>query len=65
MYAIRSYYVPESGGELVIYKEQDEIKIYPMKGRVVVFESQILEHEVLPVKRERLSITGWLKTRKL
>ncbi len=58
-------WLPEYGGELVIYKEQDEIKIYPMKGRVVVFESQILEHEVLPVKRERLSITGWLKTRKL
>jgi len=30
---------------------------------MVVFESQILEHEVKPVKRERLSITGWLKTR--
>jgi SM-20-related protein len=27
-----------------------------------VFESQLLEHEVKPVQRERLSITGWLKT---
>ncbi|HCV82881.1 MAG TPA: oxidoreductase, partial [Zunongwangia profunda] len=29
-----------------------------------IFESQILEHEVKEVKNsERLSITGWLKTR--
>jgi SM-20-related protein len=55
--------LPEFGGELVIYKQEEEISIYPLKGRMVVFESQILEHEVKPVKRERLSITGWLKTR--
>jgi len=55
----------EFGGELVIYKENEEIAILPMKGRVVIFESQVLEHEVKPVKKERLSITGWLKTRKI
>jgi SM-20-related protein len=55
----------EFGGELVIYKENEDIAILPMKGRVVVFESQVLEHEVKPVKKERLSITGWLKTRKV
>ena len=37
--------------------------IYPVQGRMVIFESSVLEHEVKPVKRERLSITGWLKTR--
>ena len=58
-------WLPEFGGELVIYKPEEEISIYPLKGRMVVFESQILEHEVKPVKRERLSITGWLKTRKI
>ena len=57
---------PEYGGELVIYlneagKEVEKI-IYPFPGRVVIFESQVLEHEVRPVKTERLSITGWLKT---
>ncbi|HJS00816.1 MAG TPA: 2OG-Fe(II) oxygenase [Flavobacterium sp.] len=55
----------EYGGELTIYKEEETINIFPLKGRMVVFESQILEHEVKPVQRERLSITGWLKTRKL
>jgi len=58
---------PENGGELLIYKEIDGVEkpitIYPFPGRVVVFESQILEHEVKPVKTMRLSITGWLKTR--
>lgn len=58
---------PEYGGELTIYLDDNgaekAIDVYPVQGRVVVFESQILEHEVKPVKRERLSITGWLKTR--
>ncbi|WP_324720112.1 2OG-Fe(II) oxygenase [Salinimicrobium sp. HB62] len=58
---------PEYGGELVIYTEEDGVEvpktIYPFPGRMVIFESQILEHEVKPVKTERLSITGWLKTR--
>lgn len=58
---------PEYGGELTIYIDDNgnekSIDIYPVQGRMVVFESQVLEHEVKPVKRERLSITGWLKTR--
>lgn len=58
-------WLPEFGGELAIYKDDETINIYPLKGRMVVFESQILEHEVKPVQKERLSITGWLKTRKL
>ena len=58
---------PENGGELVLYLDDNgqeiEQVIYPFPGRVVIFESQIIEHEVRPVKTERLSITGWLKTR--
>ncbi|MBJ7879508.1 2OG-Fe(II) oxygenase [Gelidibacter salicanalis] len=60
-------WLPENGGELVLYlddngKEVEKV-IYPFPGRVVIFESQILEHEVKPVHTQRLSITGWLKTR--
>ncbi|WP_029033107.1 2OG-Fe(II) oxygenase [Salinimicrobium terrae] len=58
---------PENGGELVIYTNENGVEksksIYPFPGRMVIFESQVLEHEVKPVKTERLSITGWLKTR--
>src|SRR5690606_41905736 len=57
----------ENGGELVIYSNGagvDPLVIHPLPGRVVIFESQILEHEVKQVlASERYSITGWLKTR--
>ncbi|MEL4307030.1 2OG-Fe(II) oxygenase [Joostella sp. CR20] len=58
----------ENGGELVIYKDENGTEtaksLYPLPGRVVIFESQLLEHEVKPVlASERYSITGWLKTR--
>ena len=56
-------WLPENGGELVLYLKAEEKVIYPFPGRVVIFESQIIEHEVKPVNTERLSITGWLKTR--
>mgnify|MGYP003635198269 CR=1 FL=1 len=60
-------WLPENGGELVLYLnkngQETEKVIYPFPGRMVIFESQIIEHEVKPVKTERLSITGWLKTR--
>ncbi len=63
-----SYWRKENGGELVIYTQENKTEtahtIHPLPGRVVVFESQLLEHEVKQVKQsERYSITGWLKTR--
>lgn len=59
---------PNNGGELVLYLQDNDKEtcktILPLPGRVVIFESQIIEHEVKPVTAsERLSITGWLKTR--
>ena len=61
-------WLEENGGELTIYVEENgeekAIDLYPFPGRVVIFESQELEHEVQRVKHsKRLSITGWLKTR--
>lgn len=60
-------WTPENGGELSIYTtkngQEEELKIYPLPGRMVIFESQELEHEVKTVRVPRLSITGWLKTR--
>ncbi|HET8839041.1 MAG TPA: 2OG-Fe(II) oxygenase [Flavobacteriaceae bacterium] len=58
----------KNGGELVLYPQKDGtenvVEILPLAGRVVIFESQVLEHEVKPVLAcERLSITGWFKTR--
>lgn|SRR5690606_2500694 len=62
-------WLPENGGELTLYlnnsqdSEITEKTIYPLPGKVVIFESQIIEHEVKLVHKDRLSITGWLKTR--
>ncbi|MGF1554914.1 2OG-Fe(II) oxygenase [Paucihalobacter sp.] len=60
-------WVKENGGELCLYLNENnheiEKNIYPLPGRVVIFESQIIEHEVKIVHSQRLSITGWLKTR--
>lgn len=56
------------GGQLAMYlpnsheKTERQIAIAPIGGRLVCFESGRLEHEVLPATRERLSVTGWLKT---
>lgn len=61
-------WLPQHGGELVLYLNDENGKeytksIFPMPGRTVIFESQKIEHEVKPANRQRLSITGWLKTR--
>ncbi|MDC6387962.1 2OG-Fe(II) oxygenase [Maribacter sp. PR1] len=61
-------WLPEHGGELVLYLKDEkglefEKTVFPLPARAVIFESQKIEHEVKPAKRERLSITGWLKTR--
>lgn len=54
----------ENGGELTIYTTDQAVDILPLPRRVVLFESQVLEHEVKRVQAsKRLSITGWLKTR--
>lgn len=63
---------PTDGGQLAVYVPQPErgtaegteqtVTIDPIGGRLVCFDSGLLEHEVLPATRDRLSITGWLRT---
>ncbi|MFN3851522.1 MAG: 2OG-Fe(II) oxygenase [Spirosomataceae bacterium] len=52
---------PEDGGQLALYLENETLEILPIGGRLVCFESDKIEHEVLPTNRERKSITGWLR----
>lgn len=49
----------EQGGQLRMYLPDHTKDFLPMAGRLVIFRSDALEHEVLPATRERLSITGW------
>ncbi|MBA4849810.1 2OG-Fe(II) oxygenase [Emticicia sp. BO119] len=50
-----------NGGELVLYLPDKEETVLPLGGRLIVFESDKIEHEVLPANRERRSLTGWLR----
>ena len=47
------------GGELVIYKDEKAENIPPIGNRLVIFKSDVLEHEVLMTNKGRYSITGW------
>lgn len=48
------------GGELVIYKDDQEIMVEPIAKRLLVFKSDVIEHEVLTTNVPRYSLTGWL-----
>lgn len=57
-------WLPEEGGQLILYPSENQIeRIQPLAGRLVCFESDKLEHEVVSATRARRSITGWLRTR--
>jgi SM-20-related protein len=50
----------EEGGQLRMYLNDGSVDYFPLAGRLICFRSDLIEHEVLPSTRERLSITGWL-----
>lgn len=58
---------PEDGGQLRIYTEGPSrdhyIDIAPTAGRLACFLSEQVYHEVLPSQQNRLSLTGWFRTR--
>ncbi len=50
---------PAHGGVLRIYPEGGPVDVEPVLDRLVVFLSERLEHEVLPVHAPRLALTAW------
>lgn len=52
------------GGELLLYPIKEDIErtetVNPVLGRLVVFRSEVLEHEVALSNKSRYSITGWM-----
>lgn len=48
------------GGQLKVFKGDNEIEIEPVYNRLVLFKSDKIEHEVMLSHHERKSITGWL-----
>jgi SM-20-related protein len=54
------------GGALRLYLTDDQgheksVDFSPLGGRLVVFLSGEIPHEVLPTTKERISITGWFR----
>jgi SM-20-related protein len=60
-------WLEEDGGQLRMYLDENDDTVYrdiqPLGGTLVTFLSARYWHEVLPARRERLSITGWFRTR--
>jgi len=56
-------WLPQQGGQLRVYFPEGSFDVLPEAGRLVCFRSDLLEHEVLPATRERMSITGWILDR--
>lgn len=54
----------EDGGELRISTAQHEATrdIWPESGRLVIFDSKQVWHEVLPCFRERSCVVGWFRS---
>lgn len=55
------------GGELRLYLDPRDdsgyVDIQPAGGTLVAFLSERFAHEVLPARRERLSLAGWFRAR--
>ncbi len=57
----------EDGGQLRLYidptDDSRQEQVLPIAGRLVCFLSDRFVHEVLPARRERMSLTGWFRKR--
>ncbi|HRO67534.1 MAG TPA: 2OG-Fe(II) oxygenase [Pseudobdellovibrionaceae bacterium] len=52
----------EQGGELELHLESgNRRKISPLGGRLVLFRSELIPHQVHPAVRARKSLTGWFR----
>jgi SM-20-related protein len=55
-------WLPEQGGALRLHpQDKDAQDITPSGGRLVLFLSADMLHEVLPATRDRLSLAGWFR----
>jgi SM-20-related protein len=54
----------DDGGHLRLYLEGGgHTDVLPAGGTLALFQSERFAHEVLPARRERLSLTGWFQRR--
>jgi SM-20-related protein len=62
IFYLNENWIKADGGELCIHQLNNIKSISPNNGKSVFFKSNELLHEVLKTNKQRLSITGWLKT---
>jgi len=61
---LNEHWEASDGGELRIFADDERYRdIEPVAGRLVVFLTEGREHAVMSTRRERLSLTGWLRSR--
>ena len=64
---LNSNWGAEDEGQLRLYLDEagsaDYCDVLPQGGALVCFLSERFSHEVLPARRERLSLTGWFRRR--
>ncbi|MDZ7848107.1 MAG: 2OG-Fe(II) oxygenase [Owenweeksia sp.] len=48
------------GGELRLYLGDETLDVEPLAGRLALFRSDTVPHEVLSTNKDRYSITGWM-----
>lgn len=67
VYYLNEGWQEEDGGQLRVYVDDEGHECHfdtlPSSGTLITFLSGEYEHEVLPSRRERMSITGWFRTR--
>jgi SM-20-related protein len=57
-------WAPSNGGVLRIFDDDDRHRdIEPMGGRLVLFLTERRGHAVMPARRDRLSLSGWFRSR--
>ena len=54
-------WLPDEGGELVLYHHDESISVSPEAGTLVVFLSEEVPHEVLSCTRTRHGVAGWFR----
>ena len=59
IFYLNDAWLPADGGPLRLHLDEGKRDIAPELDRVVVFLSARVQHEVMPVFRERLALTSW------
>ena len=54
---------PENGGVLRLHGGAGPVDVAPVLDRLLVFQSERVEHEVLPARMPRCAVTAWFRPR--